>query len=54
MVISPLINLMKDQVENLKKFGVTDVSLCNLKEGEAKALEEGQFSGVWNPRGLAK
>lgn len=47
VVISPLINMIKDHVENLKKFRISAVSLCDYKDGEAKALEEGQFSVVY-------
>lgn len=47
VVISPLVNLMKDQEENLKKMGNTAVSLCDLKCGEAKALIKGQLSVVY-------
>ena len=34
VVISPLVNLMKGQVENLKKLGISAISLDNVKDGE--------------------
>ena len=47
VVISPLVNLMKDQVESIKKLGITAISLSNIKDGEAKALEEGNLAVVY-------
>ena len=47
VVISPLGNLMKDQVENLKKLGITAISLSNVKDEEAKDVEEGHFVVVY-------
>lgn len=46
VVISPLFYLMKDQKDNLKKIGNTTVSLCDLKDGAAKAVGKGQLSVV--------
>ena len=34
---------MKDQVENLKKLGITAISLSNVKDEEAKDVEVGHF-----------
>lgn len=47
VVISPLVNLMKDQVENLKKLGISAISLSNVKDEEAKDVEEGHFVVVY-------
>ena len=47
VVISPLGNLMKDQVENLKKLGITAISLSNVKDEEAKDVEVGHFVVVY-------
>ena len=47
VVISPLVNVMKDQVENLKKLGISAISLSNVKDGEAKDVEEGHFVVVY-------
>ena len=47
VIISPLVNLMKDQVENLKQLGITAISLSDIKDGEAKALEEGNLTVVY-------
>lgn len=47
VVISPLGNLIKNQVENLKKLGITAISLSNVKDEEAKDVEEGHFVVVY-------
>ena len=47
VIISPLVNLMKDQVENLKQLGITAISLSDIKDWEAKALEEGNLTVVY-------
>lgn len=44
VVTSPLVNLMKDQAENLKKLGISAISLSDVKDGEAKDVEEGHFA----------
>ena len=38
---------MKDQVENLKKLGITAISLSNVKDEEAKDVEVGHFVVVY-------
>ena len=38
---------MKDQVDNLKKLGISAVSLSDIKDGQSKDLEEGQFAVVY-------
>ena len=45
-VVSSLVNLMKDQVENLQKLGIPAVSLSDVKDGEARAIKEGRFKAV--------
>ena len=46
IVISPLVNLMKDQVDKLKKLGISAVSLSDTEEGESKDLEKGHCAIV--------
>ena len=40
VVISPLMNLMKEQVESLQKLGIPAVGLSDIADREARALEE--------------
>ena len=47
VVISPLVNLMKAQVDKLKKLGISAVSLSEIKDEESKDLEEGHFAIVY-------
>ena len=47
VVISPLVNLMKDQVESLQKLGIPAVSLSDIADKEARALEEGRYRVVY-------
>ena len=47
-MVSPLINLMCDQVKKLRDLGVSAVSLSTIEcDEEAKALEEGKYSVVY-------
>ena len=43
VVISPLVNLMKDQVESHQKLSIPAVSLSNIADREARALKEGRY-----------
>ena len=43
VVVSPLINLMKDQVKSLGALGISAVSLSSLVEGEAEKVGRALF-----------
>ncbi|XP_068756535.1 putative ATP-dependent DNA helicase Q1 [Montipora capricornis] len=53
VVISPLLNLIQDQINNLQKLGISAVSLSALKgdeeglEDSIKDVENGRFSVVY-------
>ena len=47
VVVSPLVNLMKDQVKSLQALGISAVSLSSFEEGEAKKFERALFSLVF-------
>ena len=51
-VVSPLVRLMKDQVENLQKLGILAVSLSDFKDGEVGAIEEGRVKVVYRTQRL--
>ena len=56
IVVSSLINLMRDQVKKLRDLGVSAVSLSEIEsDEEEKALQEGKFSVVYGtPEALLK
>ena len=43
-VVSPLVNLMKDQVGKLLNIGIPAVMLSDISEDDMKAVERGAFS----------
>lgn len=47
VVVSPLINLMVDQVTRLRSLGISAISLSDISDEEAKDLEKGLFSVVY-------
>ena len=47
VVISPLVNLMKDQVEILRKIFLPTVSLSDITDREYRALDEGRYRVVY-------
>ena len=47
IVVSPLINLMKDQVANLTKLGIPAVSLSDIKAEHDNRVEEGHLKVVY-------
>ena len=47
VVISPLVNLMKDQVEKLTSLGISAISLSEIDNEKVKGVEKGAFSIVY-------
>jgi len=47
VVISPLVNLMKDQVEKLNNLGVSATTLSDMDDEKATGVEKGAFSVVY-------
>ena len=47
VVVSPLVSLMKDQVQKLRSLGISAVTLSDIVEEDAKAVEKGVFSVVY-------
>ena len=47
VVVSPLVNLMKDQVDKLANLGILAASLSEMTEENAKGVIEGRFSMVY-------
>ena len=47
VVVSPLVNLMKDQVDKLANLGILAASLSEITEENAKGVVEGRFSIVY-------
>ena len=46
-VASPLVSSMKDQVDKLRKLGISAVLLSDIKDEEIKEVHEGCFSLVY-------
>ena len=47
VMVLPLINLMKDQVDKLANLGILAASLCEITEKNAKGIVEGRFSIIY-------
>jgi len=48
IVVSPLINLMKDQVSRLTSLGISAISLSDISsESDIRAVERGTYSIVY-------
>ncbi len=47
IVVSPLTNLMKDQVSILNRSGIPAVSLSNITAEDANSVEQGHFRVVY-------
>ena len=55
VIVSPLVSLMKDQVQKLKYLGISAVTLSDIEEEDAKAVEKAVFSVVYgSPEGFLK
>ena len=55
VVVSPLVNLMKDQATKLANIGIPAVTLSDISEENMKAVERGAFSVVYgNPEAWLK
>ena len=49
VVVSPLVNLMQEQVIHLRSLGISSVSFClsNIEEDELRYVEKEKFSVVY-------
>ena len=47
VVVSPLVNLMKDQATKLENIGIPAVTLCDISEENIRVVERGAFSVVY-------
>ena len=47
VVVSPLVNLMKDQATKLPNIGILAVTLSDISEENIKVVERGAFSVVY-------
>ena len=47
VVVSPLVNLMQEQVIHLRSLGISSVSLSNIEEDELRYVEKEKFSVVY-------
>ena len=47
VVVSPLVNLMKDQATKLANIGIPAVTLSDINEENMKVVERGAFSVVY-------
>ena len=55
VVISPLVNLMKDQVDKLRKLRISAITLSDFNDKDVKAVEMGSFSiGYGSPEAFLK
>ena len=46
VVVSPLVNIMQEQVIDLRRLGMYSVSLSNIEENKLKYVEKEKFSVV--------
>lgn len=47
VVVSPLVNLMAEQVSNLKELGISAANLSSLEDSERERVENGEYSVVY-------
>ena len=47
VVLSPLVSLMEDQVDKLRKLGISAVFLSDIKDEEIREVDEVCFSLVY-------
>ena len=50
VVVSPLVNLMKDQATKLENIGIPAVTLSDISEEKMRVVERGAFSVVYGIR----
>ena len=47
VVVSPLVNFMKDQATKLENIGIPAVTLSDISEEKMRVVERGAFSVVY-------